>query len=277
MGQPNLSFNCADVARTLSHYTVGFAAFTRKGNIEDAVPAGSGTLVRVGGVKGIVTARHVIEALQRRDETALLRFPLRSDTILSHRIDLGHAEFLILPGTDGPDGPDLGFMRSPLVTEETLVGTNSFYPLDAPRPPMKGSYRGLGMVDLLLGIVAEWTTDVERKEERRRKEFMLLSAGGFDGNEREHAGFDLATFTPDFASGKDPPRSYAGVSGGGIWRVFFKPDGSNKVEHRRLVGTAFYEFEQGDGVTRIIHHGPSALEQRLLPAVRERWPDAAQG
>ena len=90
------------------------------------------------------------------------------------------------------------------------------------------------MVDFLLGVVGEWTADLELTRQRRRKQFMLLSAGGVDENEREHAGFDLATFTPDF----DP------------WRVFFKPDGSNQVEHRRLIGTAFYEFDPGDGITR---------------------------
>jgi hypothetical protein len=140
---------------------------------------------------------------------------------------------------------------------------------------MKGSYKGLGMVEFALGIVGEWTTDLELTKERRRKQFMLLSAGGSVSDDREHAGFDLATFTPSYDQGKSPPDSYAGVSGGGIWRVFFRPDGSNHVEHRRLIGTAFYEAKQGDGIMRIIHHGPSALEQRLLPAIRSRWTDAA--
>ena len=55
--------------------------------------------------------------------------------------------------------------------------------------------------------VAEWTTDLERNEQRRRKQFMLLSAGGLDEDERQYAGFDLATFTPDFELGKAAAKS----------------------------------------------------------------------
>ena len=275
MDKPNLTFDCGDVARTLSHYTVGFGAIIRNDSVEDAIPAGSGTLVKVGRVLGVVTARHVIEAIARKTEIGLLRFPPRSGIIHSDRIDLNQTEFLPLPGDDGPDGPDLGFIRLPRVTEESLLGTNSFYPLDKPLLPMKGTYKGLGMVEFVLGIVGEWTTDLELTKERRRKQFMLLSAGGSVGDDREHAGFDLATFTPSYDEDKSPPDSYGGVSGGGIWRVFFRPDGSNHVEHRRLIGTAFYEYKEDDGIMRIIHHGPSSLERHLLPAIRSRWADAA--
>jgi hypothetical protein len=92
MDKPNLSFDCGDVAITLSHYTVGFGAITRKDSIEDAIPAGSGTLVRVGRVRGVVTARHVIEAIARKAEIGLLRFPPRSGIIHSDRIDLNQTE-----------------------------------------------------------------------------------------------------------------------------------------------------------------------------------------
>jgi hypothetical protein len=40
--------------------------------------------------------------------------------------------------------------------------------------------------------------------------------------------YDLCTFTPSFEDGIDPPESYGGVSGGGLWRIYFEPDGSKQ-------------------------------------------------
>ena len=275
MHQPDLSFDCSLEAKVLSQYTVGFADIATRNNAEDASVVGSGTLVTIGAAYGVVTARHVIEKLERKKELALVRFPLKADVIQSHRLDTRELEFLPLPGTDGPDGPDLGFIRLPLVTQEVLIATSSFYPLSAKRPSMKDHYKGLGMCDFVAGVVSEWTTDVELTKKHRVKRFTLMMSAGFSGDEREHCGLDVATFEPGPKPDISPPSSYGGVSGGGVWRIFFKPDGSNDVEHRRLIGTAFYEFDPGDGIKRISHHGYRALEECLVQAVREKWPDAA--
>ena len=66
------------------------------------------------------------------------------------------------------------------------------------------------------------------------------------------------------------PKSYEGMSGGGIWAVCFGRDeaGRPTVVDRRLVGVAYY---QTGGVKpedrHIIAHGPWALYERLFPAI----------
>lgn len=272
----DLSFDCADLARTLSHYTVGFGRFVKDADrADDVVAAGSGTLVTIGRIHGVVTARHVLANIERDATVAVVRFPNQPELFQQQTIDLRQAECLILPGVDGTLGPDLAFLRLPLVSIENLGGTNSFYPLDKELPPMHGNYSGLGAIDTVLGVVAEWSHDLEHTPERRRKQFTLLFAGGVTHDAvKHHEGYDLLAFRPTFEDGMTPPSSYKGVSGGGMWRTFFEPDGSNQIVHRRFIGVAFYENETQSGLV-LSCHGPDSLALKLIPAVRERWSDAA--
>jgi hypothetical protein len=272
----DLSFDCADLARTLSRYTIGFGRLMKDAErTDDVVAAGSGTLITIGGVHGVLTARHVLTNIERDDRVALVCFSDRPERLQRQTINLRLAEFLILPGADGTLGPDLAFLRLPQVNSENLAASNSFYPLDAARPPMKGNYSGLGAIDTVLGVVAEWTQDAELTAARRRKHFTLLFTGG-ETNEgaKYHEGYDVLAFRPTFEAGMTPPNSYEGVSGGGMWRTFFKPDGSNEVVHRRLIGVPFYENETRSGML-LSCHGPDSLALKLIPAVHERWSDAA--
>lgn len=44
--------------------------------------------------------------------------------------------------------------------------------------------------------------------------------------------------------------------------------------HRRLIGVAFYESKTSTGMV-LSCHGPEGLAQQFIPAVRDRWRDAA--
>jgi hypothetical protein len=44
------------IGKETAYYTVGFVTLATSGNIEEAVCAGSGTLVNIGSVYGILTA-----------------------------------------------------------------------------------------------------------------------------------------------------------------------------------------------------------------------------
>ena len=270
----NLTVNIESAARSLADYAIGFGELKLNGNIEDGTLFGSGTLVTVGKLVGIVTARHVAEILlkmkARPDSRAhIVRMPHRGGGCVQHELDLKQTEFVLSPGQDGPNGPDLAFVLLSVENAATLKATSSFYPLIG-RPLPKGRFIS---IDVTLGIVAEWTTAPVITADGARRNFTLLSFSGQSEDEREHEGYDLATLVPPPESDIELPKSYGGVSGGGVWRVLFKPDGSNAVVERRLIGTAFYELPT-IGRTAIVHHGPRSLETRLLPMIRERWPSA---
>jgi hypothetical protein len=103
-------------------YTVGFLILSRRDGIEDAHPAGSGSLVAVGSTRGILTAAHVLTNLPDRGPVGLVRFPRNACMTQKQTIDMSFSEKLTIAATDfGPDGPDLGFLRlSP--TEVGLKG-----------------------------------------------------------------------------------------------------------------------------------------------------------
>lgn len=268
----DLSFDCADLASVLRCYTIGFGRFLKDAaQFQDVVPAGSGTLVTIGGVYGAVTARHVLKNLERDREVAIVSFS--TGPYQQRTIDITQCELFSLPGSDGPLGPDLAFLRLPQISIETLKATNSFYPLDKPQQTV-GSLRGLGMIDTVLGVVAEWSDDIEHTTKRRRKLFQLLFAGGrTEAEVREQEGYDLLTFRPTFEEIR-APTSFEGVSGGGLWRTFFKPDGSNEVVDRRLLGVAFYEEPTPSGLV-LTCHGPQSIKEKLIPSVSAHWGYAA--
>jgi hypothetical protein len=52
----------AGVSNAMAAYTIGFVRLEVHDRVEDAVGAGSGTLVSVGKVRGILTAAHVCQS-----------------------------------------------------------------------------------------------------------------------------------------------------------------------------------------------------------------------
>ena len=65
------------------------------------------------------------------------------------------------------------------------------------------------------------------------------------------------------------PSSYKGTSGGGLWRIYPKPDSGSDPAYR-LIGVAFYETSDG----QIVCHGQASLYVKLFDAIREKWPEA---
>lgn len=63
------------------------------------------------------------------------------------------------------------------------------------------------------------------------------------------------------ASRPDTPKSFGGVSGGGLWRimVYISPTTGKIDWSQRLKGMAFYEFPLKDGARVFRCHGPSSL------------------
>lgn len=277
MEPPNLTFDCADAARDLSAFAIGFAKLTIHDGIEDAIAAGSGTLVKIGSVAGILTAAHVLDYLPDQGQVGLLLFPGNARRLQKQTVDMASADKVIIAGQAyGHSGPDLGFLRLPQMNIDNLHATNSFYNLSHRRATFADGQPGSAYVDAILGVVGEWTKDAPpARPSTRLKNFELLFCGGMVSAKWQIGEFDLCTFAPSFEEGIKPPKSYGGVSGGGLWRIYFEPDGSNTVHERRLVGVAFYEFPDTDGTLRINCHGPRSIYDRLIHAFREKWPGAA--
>ena len=86
------------VGQSIAHFSIGFAKLTVVGRDEDAVLAGSGALVTVGSIHGILTAAHVLEALPDQGGVGLVRYT-RTPVIQKQSIDMSFAEKLTIRGS----------------------------------------------------------------------------------------------------------------------------------------------------------------------------------
>jgi hypothetical protein len=277
MTEINLTFDCADAARSIANFTVSLLKLHVRDNAEDATAAGSGTLVTIDNVAGILTAAHVIRNLPDQGEIALVRFQGKPAQLQKQTIDTGMAEKLVIAsGNDDDSGPDLGFLRLPMVNVQNLRATNSFLNIGIRHGVELSAHQGSAYVDAVAGVVSEWTRDlVPLRPATRMKGFELLYCGGTVTSKYQSGAFDLCRFRPDFEAGIKPPTSYGGVSGGGLWRTYFVPDGSNRVIENRLVGVAFYELPEKDGTLELICHGPCSVYSHAIGKIRQRWPQEA--
>lgn len=276
MTKLDLSIDSLLLGGHLAHYAVGFCSIKeRDGHDEDAVSAGSGTLVRVGRVAGIITAAHVLCDLLQIPRVGLVRLPTSANTVQRQMIEIEPSDTIILDGAAGPDGPDLAFLRLPIVNEANLAATNTFYEVARRRDVIHTGHPGSALTEAVLGVVEAMTKDVTGTGPSvRSKLFTMMLLDGGTGEMRVSDGYDVTVFQPRFEDGDLPPATYKGVSGGGLWRVYFRPDGSQQIIDSHLFGVAFYEQPGIDRRMQLVCHGPRSLYERLLPAIEAKWPDA---
>lgn len=262
----------------IANFSVGFVTISVHKGIQDAVPAGSGTLVTVGPTGGILTAAHVLRHLPNEGQIGLVRYPRVARHAQRATIDMGVADKLMIGTDDSPTGPDLGFLRLPPTVVGDLQSRNVFFNLDRRREEvLSGPKRGGPYFDGISGMIAEWTEDLPDERSLRVKGFRALYGVGLVEREYENNGFDLYEFETQYGPGSVSPRSYGGMSGGGLWRVYCVKDDDHKlsVVEKRLIGVAFYESGLSDGKNIVTCHGPKSVYGALMDAIYERWPGDA--
>ena len=137
----------------IEHFAVGFVKIV--GQEDDAVPAGSGTLVTAAGRHAILTAAHVLDALPNSGEFGLI-LP-RSGTepkLHRYRLDAGKVHKIrIAKASYDRTGPDLGLLilGGPDVTK--LESTKTFYNLSKRREHMLSTPPSIDRGGWFLGAV----------------------------------------------------------------------------------------------------------------------------
>ncbi len=266
------------VSAEIADFTVGFARLRTSGGTEDAEPAGSGSLVTVGSVHGILTAAHVLKNLPDQGEVGLVRFPRVRRFAQKPTIDMGQAEKLTV-GADafGPEGPDLGFLRLSPKDVEALKARNVFFNLEMRRKAVLADEQpDPPYFDGISGMIAEWTKDLPPEQRLARvKGFGSLYGIGLVVRKHESKGFDLLDFEVTYGPGSDSPDSYAGMSGGALWRVYCNKDddGQLSVSEKKVFGVAFHQSALSDQKRIITCHGPRSVYGHLIDAIREKWPE----
>lgn len=267
-----------EISAEIRDFTVGFAKLNIHDKIEEADLAGSGSLVTVGSVHGVLTAAHVLTGLPKKGEVGLIRFP-RKPVVVSEKlvIEMDHADSVIIRSSPfGPGGPDIGILLlSPEDVERLTARGNVFYNLGTRRDAiLAGDLPDPSYFDGISGVVAEWTSDLPpEKGSPRIKGFHALFGAGVVVKEHQSNGFDLLDFEVTYRSGSVSPLNYKGVSGGAVWRVYgaIDDDGKLSVTGKKLYGVAFHQSCLKDEKRIITCHGPRSVYGSLIDAIRERW------
>jgi hypothetical protein len=254
---------------------------------------GSGTLVSLGALHGILTARHVVDALDLEKEKnglkeiGLARITVRDERPQGLKISLEWIdEVRIGEKPDSDAGPDVAFVRLPDQIAHSMRANCSFLNLlqeaklwDSPAPDDTKQY------DVIWGVVAEWS--IEEADPSKQLDMGLISILMNVGQVTDlsaNDGYDRLKFTPlpnqklapALPDGMiSPPRSYGGTSGGGLWRLYAEPagDGKERLVQSRLLGVAYYETDQTNRWrNEIICHGPQSVYRMLPERIRDRWP-----
>ena len=242
---------------------------------------GSGVLAFIGNVRGVLTCGHVLRAIRSHEVKpgqGLLGIgvnAVRGSELQAIKMafdEIRECPAVVIGGDGGRDnvmGPDLGFLRLPASKWNALSALGS--PLDlqpqialnAQKPPTDANeymvlatgvpHEMIGKPTVMYGIDAiPLTTSV---------------LPGVLHNEPPNGVYDRIRLEP--AGGENYPKSYEGVSGGGIWGVAFRREGKAlSIIERRLMGVAYFQTEPDDKCERqLIGHGPGSIYRYLMPQI----------
>lgn len=230
-----------DVAfRELHNYTVSF--------IQDWEQRGSGILVEIDGIKGILTARHVAEPLFAKSKHPIgivisdrpHRFEIRQETLRKTTIPPSGKD------ADGCDIPDISFIQFLAPSDiATIAAIKSFYPfrkkpsVDLNSPSAQTAIYAVGGAPLTRGT----KTGTPGTESFRQCAKHFFTPAQFKAVQRI-GGFDYLSLWL-VAGVENYPTSYDGVSGGGMWHLplFINLDGKLDYHAPELIGNVYFQSD----------------------------------
>lgn len=260
------------VAREIADYSIGFLRVKSPPRESDDVTLlGSGTLVSVGTTHAILTAHHVLSVLPRSGRLGLIL----SRTASQETIDTQGLAFVpIARGTVNAEGPDLGavILAPPIAS---AIGTKkSFYNLECHRDHLLHSppdvSEGFWVV---YGFVGERTVEERDKDGYDLvKGFYNLSGVGQPEQTIVNGDHDYFDFLVSYEGTSIAPRSFGGMSGGGLWQVPLIRDdqGQIKSETPLLSGVVFYQKPTTETNCGVKCHGRASVYRVAFEAIREK-------
>jgi hypothetical protein len=250
---------------TVARFTVGFA---RHPPVHDAGNCfGSGILARYQNVAGILTCAHVVEAAHRQNSIAIIPNSVRDDRKFSITVEFRSLRSHVIKGNgSAEDGPDLAFVQLPAITVSALASVGSVLNLGKQQEIYQAPFRSPKFMESFSGSVGEWMGEPIEKHTHTELENNIMVIGGEISALGSSTGYDRLLFKP--GNIPRPPKSYEGMSGGGIWRTGLRGDDASGyvVEDRRLIGIAFYQTAE----RLIIGHGKMSIYDKLLPEIA-KW------
>jgi hypothetical protein len=250
----------------LSHFAVGLVVRSLG---EGSKVLGSGLLATIEGRRGILTCGHVAEKYGNLAEIGLVRFVAGSGN-QRRMIQLGDTQTPIVQSSDSfeenKEVLDLGFTILPpdeVSSIEALGGV--FLNIEKNRAKMEALAPSEGKhVDAMLGLVAEFS-QIPYIE---GKEFISPMRGVLHTGHVCRQENGLLTFEAMKYNLHELPKCFGGMSGGGVWRVYFvESEVETKIVATMLCGVASWQIDK----TQIACQGWDRIDQALVPNLRDKF------
>jgi hypothetical protein len=250
------------------HFCIGITLMTQGKDENDLVLRGSGTLVDIGGNLGILTAQHVVEAIPENGEVGLVlskqlhNFKVRTEAV---------TRVLIGKGDKEDEGPDLGFILLPHVVLGQVKALKSFYNIGKRRERILNEpvENDVG-VWCISGFPDEYTRQ-EAPSQGFDEIKCFFGLCGFGGVSKfwDSGDFDYFDFDVYYNEKNEPPQSFGGVSGGGLWQVIIARDthGNLLVGELVLSGVTFYQSFPVGRRCILRGHGTKSIYSQAYRAV----------
>lgn len=262
-----------DAKRRIIDYIIGFLRVGGTPLGAEVELLGSGTLVSLGAARAVLTAHHVVSHLPKTGRLGLLLGP----TVGQPTVDAQGLRYLqIARGTIYADGPDLGAVILAPSIASTIAAKKSFYNLDLRRDQLLHSPPDIrDGVWFVNGFIAERTIEEPGKDgyDLVRGFYNLTGVGGPEKAVvvGEHDYFDF----PVIYDGRYVvPKSFGGMSGGGLWQVPLTRDPHGQIGHRTplLSGVVFYEKPTSETSCNVKCHGRQSVYGVAYDAIQRTEP-----
>jgi hypothetical protein len=256
-----------DIADAILSHVSNFAVgLIRRVEGAGSTVLGSGVLVSIEGRRGILTAGHVAAAYEKLPEVGLIRFVAGGQQ--RRMLKLGDTQTIILQSSDTFTESkavfDLAFTQLPPDAASLIEAQGVFLNIEKNRTKMEARAPAEGKhVDAMLGLIAEFS----QQPFIEGKEFIspmrgVLHTGHICAQQNGLLTVEAMDYNLD-----ELPKSFGGMSGGGLWRIYFVEDEKeSNIIATMLCGIASWQIDQRN----IACQGWDRIDEALIPAVREK-------
>lgn len=243
--------------KNLARYTVGLVKWI-DGNDGPAsfTPSGTGTLFRVNGIPGVLTAAHVVENLKKSPWSAIwLIEPGKIARPFVFRMDECEISSIGTPPFNSY-GPDLAFFRIPPKTEEWLLSRGVFFDVDS-----RLNSTSTEPLDtyVLVGMPKKLYKGPNPKE-YNAEQIVIFATGHLAVSPPSDDGYDYFDFCFSDCGDFTCLADYEGVSGGAVWAL----GPTTGPEDRYIAAVAYYQSDLDTNGRRTIKcHGWNSIYKIL--------------
>lgn len=258
------------VENGLRNYFVPILAFWRRRQPPKLKLLGSGTLIKKDRNAFILTAAHVWNEAQ--DADIIYLFMMRGRAVVA--IPYANISPKVIWDSKNPEewGPDLAWLEIPPPQLATINAYKSFLDFDhqlgdvSKNPPK--TEKSLWAV---YGVPGEFSA-LSVVENRKELNMSLVVRAFFGGIVETHtrSQYDYYDTSVDLWL-PGVPKSFGGVSGGGLWQVNLSISKSGEFswdEQRHFRGVAFWQSQATDERRIVRCHGPLSIFERVWHGIR---------